>query len=126
MRQAHQDVLGWVEVTSLVDYVIVRLKSTVYEDWTEGKVLLRKAIIQGFVAFEDMRKVLTDLVDLWPSTRLFIRCTGLPHAKDQADSVSVKKFFRLFLFRVFLLRLGLFSSLIRCFCLYGHCVLLFS
>ena len=89
VRQAHQDVFGMVEVTSLVDYVILRLKSAVYEDWTDGKVLLRKAIRQGFVAFQDLREVLTDLVDLWPSIRLFIRCTGLPHVKDQADSVSL-------------------------------------
>ena len=32
VRQAHQDVFGMVEVTSLVDYVILRLKSAVYED----------------------------------------------------------------------------------------------
>ena len=89
VRQAHQDVFGMVEVTSLVDYVILRLKSAVYEDWTDGKVLLRKAIRQGSVAFQDLREVLTDLVDLWPSIRLFIRCTGLPHVKDQADSVSL-------------------------------------
>ena len=87
VRQAHQDVFGMVEV--LVDYVILRLKSAVYEDWTDGKVLLRKAIRQGFVAFQDLREVLTDLVDLWPSIRLFVRCTGLPHVKDEADSVSL-------------------------------------
>ena len=89
VRQAHQDVFGMVELTSLVDYVILRLKSAVYEDWTDGKVLLRKAIRQGFVAFQDLREVLTDLVDLWPSIRLFVRCTGLPHVKDQTDSVSL-------------------------------------
>ena len=98
VRQAHQDVFGMVEVTSLVDYVFLRLKSAVYEDWTDGKVLLRKAIRQGSVAFQDLREVLTDLVDLWPSIRLFIRCTGLPHVKDQADSVSLLHDFFLFFF----------------------------
>ena len=126
VRQAHQDVFGMVEVTSLVDYVILKLKSAVYEDWTEGKVLLRKVIRQGFVGFQDLREVLTDLLDLWPLSRLFIRCTGLPHVKDQADSVSLSLFLLLlffFQFCAFHLLLGLFSSFIRSFCLYGDCVL---
>ena len=88
VRQAHQDVFGMVEVTSLVDYVILRLKSAVYEDWTEGKHLLRKCIRQGFVAFGDLRELLTDLIALWSTIRPYIRCTGLPHVKDQPDSVS--------------------------------------
>ena len=88
VRQAHQDVFGMVEVTSLVDYVIIRLKSAVYEDWTEGTFLLRKCVRQRFVVFEDLREVLTDLVDLWPSIRHSIRCTGLPHVKDHPDSVG--------------------------------------
>ena len=62
----------------------------------EALDLLRKVIRLGFVAFPDLREVLTDLVDLWPSIRLFIRCTGLPHVKDQADSVSVVFFCQLF------------------------------
>ena len=37
LKYAHQDVFVMVEVTSLVDYVIIRLKSTVFEDWTESK-----------------------------------------------------------------------------------------
>ena len=98
VRQAHQDVFGIVEVTSLVDYVILRLKSAVNEDWTEGRVLLRKVISQGFVGFQDLREVITDLVDLWPSIRLFIRYTGLPHVKDQADSVSLSLLLFLYFF----------------------------
>ena len=44
VRQAHQDIFGMVEVTSMVGYVVIRLKSAIYEDWTEGKVLLRKCV----------------------------------------------------------------------------------
>ena len=111
VHQAHQDVFGMVEVTSLVDYVILRLKSAVYEDWTDDKVLLHKAIRQGFVAFQDLREVLTDLVDLWLSIRLFIWCTGLPHVKDQVDSVSLlHDFFCGGFFRVVLLVIYYFPS----------------
>ena len=88
IRLAHQDVFGMVEVTALVDYTILRLKSSIYETWTEDRVLLRKCIRQGFVVFKDLREVLTDLIDLWPSIRPYVRCTGLPDVKGKADSVS--------------------------------------
>ena len=88
IRLAHQVVFGMVEVTGLVDYTILRLKSSIYEAWTEDRVLLRKCIRQGFVAFKDLREVLTDLIDLWPTIRPYVRCTGLPDVKGKADSVS--------------------------------------
>ena len=59
VRQAHQDVFGMVEVTSLVDYVVIRLKCAVYEDWTEGKVLLRQCVRQEFVVYEDLHRATT-------------------------------------------------------------------
>ena len=116
VRQAHQDVFGMVEVTSLVDYVVIRLKSAIYEVWTEEKVLLRKCVRQGFVAFENLRELLTDLIDLWPSIRPYIRCPGLPHVKDHPDNVSCSLSFVLFVFFFFLFFFFVFSLvLIRWF-----------
>ena len=57
VRQALKDVFRMVEVTSLVDYVIIRLKSAIYEDWTEGKILIHKCVLRGFVTFEDLREL---------------------------------------------------------------------
>ena len=87
-RQAHQDVFGMVELVTLVEYIVVRMKSAMYEEWTEDKVVLRRCITKGVVAFEDLRDLVGELIELWPSIKPYIRCTGLPHAKDTADKVS--------------------------------------
>ena len=86
-RQAYQDVLSLVEVTSLV-YTILRLKTAVYEAWMEGRVVLCKSVRQRLENISDYRQVLSDLIELWPSIRPFVRCTGYPEAKDKADRLS--------------------------------------
>ena len=87
-RQSHQDILGMVEVTTALKYVIHRLKGALYEDWTEDKPLLRACIREGSVAFCSLREILGDLIELWPSIRPYIRYTGHPHSKSTVDRVS--------------------------------------
>ena len=87
-RQSHQDIFGMIEVTTALEYVIHRLKGALYEDWTEDKPLLRACIREGSVAFCNLREVLGDLIELWPSIRPYIRYTGHPHFKRVADRVS--------------------------------------
>ena len=86
--QADKDVFGTVSIVTLVEYLIHRLKSALYEEWTEDKFVLRKCIRQGSVDFADYRQFLSDVIDLWPIIRPFVRCTGLPEAKEKADTVS--------------------------------------
>ena len=88
IRQAYQDVFSMVEVTSIVEYTILRLEAAVYEDWMEERTILCKSVRQGFVDFMDLRCVLSDLADLWASIRPFIQCTGNPEAKGMAEKVS--------------------------------------
>ena len=88
-RQAHQDDFGLVEVVTIGDYVAQRLKRELYEEWTEDEPVLRKCVRQGSVNFCDYRALLTDLINLWPSIRLYIRCTGNAEAKEKAASVSI-------------------------------------
>ena len=64
------------------------MKSALHDEWTEDKVVLRRCILKGAVDFSDIRRLVADLVELWPSIRPYIRCTGLPHAKDTVDTVS--------------------------------------
>ena len=63
-RQSHQDVFGMLEVTTALEYVVHRLKGSLYEDWTEDRPLLRKCIREGSVAFSDLRDVLSDVIEL--------------------------------------------------------------
>ena len=80
-RQSHQDIFGMVEVTTALEYVIHRLKGALYEDWTEDNSLLRACIREGSVAFCNLREILGDLIELWPSIRPYIQYTGHPHLK---------------------------------------------
>ena len=68
-RQAHQDVFGMVAIVTLVEFVILRMRSAVYEDWTEGKTLLRRCIRQRSVPFRNLCSVVSDLTELRPSIR---------------------------------------------------------
>ena len=86
--QADQDVFGMVSIITLVEYLVHRLKSALYEEWTEDRLVLRKCIRQGSVNFAEYRQFLTDVIDLWPIIRPFVRCTGHPAAKEKADTVS--------------------------------------
>ena len=88
VRRGYESIFGMVEVTTIVEYVVQRLRSALYEVWTEGKPLLRKCIRQGSVRFANMLELLTDLIDLWPTIRSFVRSTGFLEAKEKADSVS--------------------------------------
>ena len=87
-QQSHQDVFGMLKVTTALEYVIHRLKGSLYEDWTEDKPLLRTCIRRGSVAFSDLRDVLCDVIELWPSIRPYVRYTGHPHFKSTVDRVS--------------------------------------
>ena len=69
------------------------MRSALHEEWTEGRVLLRKCIRSGSVDFQDLRLLISELIDLWPNVRLYIRCTGLAHAKEKVDSVSISFLF---------------------------------
>ena len=94
IRQAYQDVFSMMEVTSLVDCTVLRLKTAIYEAWMEERTILCKSVRQGHVEFTDLREVLSDLIELWPSIRPFVRCTGNPEAKDKAERVSENCSFR--------------------------------
>ena len=78
-----------LEVSIFVEFIIHALRGAVYENWREDKVLLRRFIMRGSVEFGELRVLLGDLIDLWPSIRPFIRCTGLPRVKERVDSPSI-------------------------------------
>ena len=43
-REPHQDFFGLLEVVTLVEYIILRMKSALPEDWTEDKVVVHCCI----------------------------------------------------------------------------------
>ena len=61
---------------------------SLYEDWTEDRPLMRNCIREGSVASGDLRDFPSDVIELRPSIRPYIRCTGHPHFKSTIDRVS--------------------------------------
>ena len=87
IRQAQQDIFGMVELTTIVEYVVHRLRNAVYEE-SEEKIVLCRCLRKGSIDFCDYRELLTDLIELWPTIRPFIRCTVNPEASGKSASVS--------------------------------------
>ena len=73
------------EVVTLVEYLVLRLRSALHEAWTEDFVVLCRCISKSREEFVDFCNLLGELIDLWPSIRPFVRYTGLSHAKDPAS-----------------------------------------
>ena len=81
-RQAHHDVSRRLEITTVVEFIVHRMKSALYEDWTEGQVFLRKCVRNGSVKFCVLRSLLGEMNELWPSICQYVRFTGPPHVKE--------------------------------------------
>ena len=88
-RQAHQEVLGMMEVTTMLDYLMLRLRRALQEPWLEDTLVLRRCIVAGRVSFCDLREVAAELIPVWKSVREFVRYTGPRHIKTETDMVGI-------------------------------------
>ena len=86
-RLAHQEVFGGLETTTMVDYLVLRLRGALQESWCESVPNLRRCIVAGRVDFVDLRAVVTDLIAVWSSVQDFVRHTGPRHFKTGAGRV---------------------------------------
>ena len=51
--QAHQAVFGMLEVTTMVDYLMLRLRGALLEPWLEDICELRRSVVVGRVNFQN-------------------------------------------------------------------------
>ena len=51
---AHQEVFGGLEITSMIDFLLLRLRGAVQESWCEGVSCLRRCVVAGRVEFADL------------------------------------------------------------------------
>ena len=77
-----------MEITAMIDYLMLRLRGALPEPWLEDTPVLRRCIIAGLVSFCDLREVAVELVPVWKSVREFVRYTGPRHFKTETDMVS--------------------------------------
>ena len=131
-REAHQDVFGMLEVTSMVDFLMIRLRGALQEPWMSDVPTLRRFFIAGQVLFADLRGVVTEFIPIWTTIREYVRFTGPQHFKSSIDRVGfivfvcmlivwvgvfcirMTKFFGVVITTVFLSSIYSLDSLYRC------------
>ena len=86
-QESHQSVLGELEVTSMIDFLVLRLRAALQEPWMEDVLTLRRCVVSGQVAFKDLRAVASELIPIWKFVREFVRFSGPRHIKCEADRV---------------------------------------
>ena len=88
-RQAHQEVLDMMEVTAMIDYLMLRLRGALQEPWLEDASVLRRCVVTGRETRNDLRSVAAELVPVWNSVREFVRYTGPRHINSETNMVSI-------------------------------------
>ena len=94
-RLAHQEIFGLLEVTTMVDFLVMRLRGALQEPWMEDLPELRRCVVPGKVTFHELRGVVTDLMSIWETVRECVRYTGPRHIKSESDKVGVICFMEL-------------------------------
>ena len=91
-RVAHQEIFGLLEVTTIVDFLMLRLRGALQEPWMEDLPELRRCVIAGKVSFDELRGVVSELVSIWETVREYVRYTGPRHIKSESDKVCIVLF----------------------------------
>ena len=60
IQQAHQDVFGMMEIITVIDYLMVRLRTALYEEWIDGVVTLQRCARARQVSIDDLRAVIEE------------------------------------------------------------------
>ena len=88
-RVDHQELFGMLEVTTMVDFLMLRLRGALQEPWIEETADLRRCVVAGKVSFLELRGVVSDLLGVWESVREYVRYTGPRHVKTSFDKVML-------------------------------------
>ena len=62
-----------LDIITVIDYLMVRLRSALYEEWIDGHVALQRCVRAGQVSFDDLRAVVEEIRALWQPIQLFVR-----------------------------------------------------
>ena len=87
-RVAHQEIFGLLETTTMVDYLMLRLRGALQEPWMIDLPNLRRCVTVGRVSFDELRGVISELISIWDTVREYVRYTGPRHIKVGSDRVS--------------------------------------
>ena len=62
LRLAYQETFGGLEVSTMVDFLVLRLRGALQESWLEGVTALRRCVTAGRVSFDDLCDVVITVV----------------------------------------------------------------
>ena len=91
-RLAHQEIFGLLEVTTMVDFLMLRLRGALQEPWMEDLPELRRCVVAGRVSIDEQRGVVSELILIWETVREYVRYTGPRHIKTESDKVGIDLF----------------------------------
>ena len=80
-RQAEQEVFGRLDKSSMIDFLVLRLRGAVQESWMDGAPTLQRCVLADHVTFADLRQVLADLVASRTFVRAFVQYTAPGHPR---------------------------------------------
>ena len=106
-REAHQEVFGMLEVTAMVDFLVLRLRGALQEPWMEDVTVVRRCVVAGRVPFADLCGFVSELILVWKFVKEYVRYTGARHLKSSTDRVSFCVFFVMLFSLFFFLFWGL-------------------
>ena len=86
-RHAEQEVFGRLDTSSMVDFLVLRLRGALQESWMDGGPALQRCVLAGHVSFAELRQVVADLVASWTIVREFVRYTAPGHSRCEVDKV---------------------------------------
>ena len=86
-RHAEQEVFGRLGTSSMVDFLVLRLRGALQESWMDGAPALQRCVLTGQVSFAELRQVIADLVASWTIVREFVRYTAPGHSRCEVDKV---------------------------------------
>ena len=86
-RLAYQETFGGLEVTTMVDFLVLRLRGALQASWLEIVTALRQCVTAGRVPFDGRCNVVRDLISVWRSVRKFINESAPRHIKTEAGRV---------------------------------------
>ena len=88
-RVAHKELFGMLEVTTKVDFLMLRFCGALQEPWIEDIPNLRRCVIAGKVSFLELCGVVAVLLGVWESIRKYVRYTRPCHVKTFFDEVII-------------------------------------
>ena len=78
---AYQEVFSGLDVTTLINFLVLRLQGALQESWFDDLPVLRRSVIAGRVLFPDLCDVVKDFLSLCAPVQNFIRDSAPRHIK---------------------------------------------